>query len=122
GPRPPDELRFRMAVRPTRGGRGAVAQALLGFAADPLDAVQQREAGKRPGIARRCTVEEEKYEEGNAGQQGEPSEHHIRLRSLPERRPLLLRASKSPLAVLMGTGCDASLHGRRKAVGSLEGS
>ena len=35
----------------------------------------------------------------------------ITFRSLPERRPLLLRASKSALAVLMGTGCDASLMG-----------
>jgi hypothetical protein len=33
----------------------------------------------------------------------------ISLRSLPERRPLLLRASKNALAVLMGTGCDVSL-------------
>src|SRR6267143_4099610 len=33
------------------------------------------------------------------------------LRSLPGRRPLLLRASKIALAVLMGTGCDASLIG-----------
>src|SRR6266850_6273022 len=35
----------------------------------------------------------------------------IPLRSLPERRPLLLRASKIALAVLMGTGWDASLIG-----------
>src|SRR6267378_2588547 len=110
-PGPPDEFRFRMAVRPTRSSRGAMAQAFLGLAADPLDAVQQREARQRSGIAGRRPGEEEKHQEGDAGQRGEPGERHIPLRSLPERRPLLLRASKIALAMLMGTGCDASLIG-----------
>src|SRR6266404_930659 len=110
-PGPPDEFRFRMAVRPTRSSRGAMAQAFLGLAADPLDAVQQRESRQRSRIAGRRPVEEKKHEYGDAGQQGKPGERHIPHRSLPERRPLLLRACKIALAVLMGTGCDASLVG-----------
>src|SRR6267143_4970951 len=77
GPCPPDELRFRMAVRPTRSSGGAVAQAFLGLAADPLDPVQQREARERSGIAGRRTVEEEKHEKGDASQQGEPGDRHM---------------------------------------------
>src|SRR5882672_4172919 len=111
-PCPPDELRVRMAVRPARGGRGAMAQAFLGLAADPLDAVQQREAGQRSGIAWRPPVEEEKHEERDAGQHGEPGDRHITLSGrLRGGVPLLLRASKVGLVVLMGTGCTASLIG-----------
>src|SRR6267378_7638417 len=66
-----------MAVRPTRSSGGAVAQAFLGLAADPLDPVQQREARERSGIAGRRTVEEEKHEKGDASQQGEPGDRHM---------------------------------------------
>jgi len=44
-----------------------MAQALVGLAADPLDAVQQRKSGQRSGIPGRRSVEEEKDEKRDAG-------------------------------------------------------
>src|SRR5712664_2535244 len=89
-----------MAVRPTGGSRGAVAQAFLGLAADPLDPVQQREARQRSGIAGRRTVEEKKYEKGDAGQQGEPGDRHMPFPAAGEAARSLVRASRI-LAVLI---------------------
>ena len=37
-----------------------MAQALLGLAAEPLDAVQQRKSGQRSGVLGRRPVEKEK--------------------------------------------------------------
>jgi len=98
-----------MAVRPTRGGGRAVAQAFLGLAAEPLNTVQQRESRERSGIAGRRTVEEEKHEKGDAGQQGEPGERHIpsRVASGEAARSFCAQA-ESLLRVLMMHGRDAS--------------
>ncbi len=78
-PRPPDELRVRPAVRPARGAGGAIAQALLGLAPDPLHAVQQRQPRQRSGIPARGSVEEKKGEQGDAGDRREPCDCHRRL-------------------------------------------
>src|SRR5207237_830389 len=74
---PPHEPCLRIAVWPSGGGCGAMAQALLGLAAEPLDAVQQRKSGQRSGVLGRRPIEEKKNEKRNAGQQSEPFDCHF---------------------------------------------
>src|SRR5207248_8765834 len=76
-PRPPHELRFRVAVRPPRRGRGAVPQALLGLAADSLDTVQSRKPGQRSRIRRRRAMQGEKSEKRDAGEHRDPRKCHM---------------------------------------------
>ncbi len=57
-----------------------MAKALFGLAADPLDAVQQRESCERSGIGGRRTVEEENQAQEQDGANGDPGSV-----ALPER-------------------------------------
>src|SRR2546421_488439 len=75
-PRPPEELRFRLAVRPATGAGRAPAHALLGFAPQRTYSVQEREPAQRRGIPRRRPVEEEKGEEKDAGENRQPRNRH----------------------------------------------
>src|SRR5256885_15410822 len=99
---PPDEPCLRIAVWPPGGGYGALAQALLGLAAEPLDAVQQRKSGQRSGVLGRRPVEEEKNEKRDASQHGEPCDCNTpfpgRLRSNARS---LAHASRIALAALL---------------------
>ena len=93
-----------------------MAQALLGLAAEPLDAVQQRKSGQRSGVLGRRPVEKEKNEKRNAGQQSEPFDCHTSLPGRLRKDAPLLRAREQDRS----RSCDARpAHASRSAMPPL---
>src|SRR2546427_168967 len=75
-------------------------------------AMQQRQARERSGIAGRRTVEEEKHEKGDAGQQGEPGDRHMPSQVASEEATRSFYAQAGSLLRSCGSG-DAQAAKRR---------